>query len=118
MKGFPEEKYPVSLKIYVQTEISITSNWTGPPNITPAEMTEHKTRMVAIWNHSVGPHAVYVKKWTKCDDGSYNFDCINSWGEGPLNQPTPQLEEKDFSDVYYVSLYSETDKNLKSILTN
>ena len=102
IKGFPEERYRVSLKIYVQTEISITSNWTGPPNITPAEMTEHKTRMVAIWKHAVGPHAVYVKRWTKCDDGSYNFDCINSWGE---QEPFPQLKKDVIDWIFCISLY-------------
>ena len=105
VKGQTSSSENVSLSLLVQPVDFVTKNWTGP-KMTPEKMKDHNTRMVACWNTGSGnqhaKHAVYVKNWTKAEtENSYNFDCINSWGQVEEN---PQLTEKDFSEKYYISI--------------
>ena len=122
-KDGTKAKIKISLLVQPNDYASIsrmTQEWfKNGPKMTKKEMLKYNKRMVGCWigsHQQPFKHAVYIKEWTQVDGtkNKYNFDCINSWGEGPLKQPTPQLGEKDFSNVYYVSLYAETDKNLKN----
>ena len=97
------------------------------PTVTKEQMEKNNQKMVGCWlankenmpeifggSRGLFKHAVYIKEWesVKVEEGNsyqYKFDCMNSWGELQKYKPTPQLCEKDLSEVYLVSLYTEKD---------
>ena len=136
-------KVPICLKIQRQPRVNI-ANWRGP--VTSDLRKEHHLSVAGIWEYNPNArkeeeryHAVYIDEFTKNPGtryihllhfiliiqnqcytlylgNGYTLKCINSWGT--LKEPNPELSNKKFTDLFYVSLYSYEEavarRNLES----